>query len=139
LIIPCAKSEGETIRDVNIWDEPDEKTQLLEGSEMKAGTLNKLVTKLTSEKEPGIDYLDFTFSFHDSHSTTLSSLRVDIPFMKTFLMTYQSFATPQKLLSKLIERYPFYTHTHTHAHIFGPCSFNSASLACISHSIFHQN
>ena len=29
----------------------------------------------------------------------------DIEFVKTFLLTYQSYATPDKLLRKLIERY----------------------------------
>lgn len=27
-------------------------------------------------------------------------------FVKTFLMTYQSFCTPQKLFEKLMQRYP---------------------------------
>ena len=30
---------------------------------------------------------------------------VDLEFVKTFLFTYQAFATPDKLLKKLIERY----------------------------------
>lgn len=33
------------------------------------------------------------------------SLHSDLEFVKTFLLTYQSFATPDKLLRKLIERY----------------------------------
>ena len=32
-------------------------------------------------------------------------LTVDLEFVKTFLFTYQAFATPEKLLKKLIERY----------------------------------
>ena len=33
------------------------------------------------------------------------ALFLDIEFVKTFLLTYQSYATPDKLLRKLIERY----------------------------------
>lgn len=77
------EEHGETIRDVNIWEEPDDdKTQIHEpNGELRAGTLNKLVTKLTGEKE------------------------ADMVFLKSFMMTYQSFTTPEKLLSKLIERF----------------------------------
>ncbi|KYQ96865.1 Ras guanine nucleotide exchange factor [Tieghemostelium lacteum] len=73
---------------VNIWDEPVEnihiekvKTDDIEEEVVKSASLNKLVEKLT----------------HDS--------KMDLQFVKTFLMTYQSFCTPEKLLTKLIQRY----------------------------------
>ncbi|KAJ6230896.1 ras guanine nucleotide exchange factor i-related [Anaeramoeba flamelloides] len=72
-------------RDVNIWDEgPDsENNIIIENELIKAGTLNKLIEKLTPpDRQKG--YPDY---------------------MKTFLMCYQSFTTPQQVLSKLIERY----------------------------------
>lgn len=48
---------------------------------IRAATLNKLVEILTSEKN------------------------YDTPFMKTFMLTYQSFTTPPLLLEKLLQRY----------------------------------
>ncbi|KAL6058729.1 Ras guanine nucleotide exchange factor A, variant 2 [Balamuthia mandrillaris] len=48
---------------------------------IQAASLNKLVETLTSEKH------------------------ADQSFIKTFLMTYRTFTTPEKLLMKLIERY----------------------------------
>lgn len=49
--------------------------------QVKAGTLNKLVERLTSAK--GHDYM----------------------YVKTFLLTYQSFTTPTMFFQKLEERY----------------------------------
>ena len=49
--------------------------------QVKAGSLNRLVEYLTHEKF------------------------LNIPFMKCFLMTYSTFTTAEKLLSKLMERY----------------------------------
>ncbi len=55
LILPSLPDEEE---DVNIWDEPEHANILIDtkqGSEgaLKAGSLNKLVGKLTSEESPG--------------------------------------------------------------------------------------
>ncbi|GAM22778.1 hypothetical protein SAMD00019534_059530 [Acytostelium subglobosum LB1] len=75
---------------VNIWDEPPENivvetTRNAEDDQdeevVKWGTLNKLVETLT----------------HGS--------KVDQQFLKTFMMTYQSFCSPEKLLGKLEQRY----------------------------------
>lgn len=52
--------------------------------QVKAGTLNKLVERLTSAK---------------SH---------DYMYVKTFLLTYQSFSTPSRFFQKLEERYDMY-------------------------------
>ena len=42
---------------------------------------------------------------HTHTHTHTHTVLTDIEFVKTFLYTYQSFATPDKLLRKLIERY----------------------------------
>eukprot|EP01132_Coremiostelium_polycephalum_P005608 gene5608-6979_t len=81
---------------VPIWEEPPENifVEMVRNPEddqdeevVKFGSFNKLVETLT----------------HDS--------KVDLQFLKTFLMTYQSFCTPENLLNKLIQRYnvPKYT------------------------------
>lgn len=75
--------------DVNIWMEPEENIVVErlrngEGEEeevVKAGSFNKLVERLTPVQKH------------------------DMQFVKTLLMTYQSFATPEKLLTKLIQRF----------------------------------
>lgn len=53
--------------------------------EIKAATLNKLVERMAT---------------HQSND-----FAVAVNFMKTFLMTYKSFTTPEKLLNKLLQRY----------------------------------
>lgn len=71
--------------DVPFWDEVDD-SNVIYGEErdgmktVQAGTLNKLVENLTNEKQH------------------------DMTYVKTFLLTYQSFTTPEKLLDKLIQR-----------------------------------
>ncbi|KAJ6253035.1 ras guanine nucleotide exchange factor i-related [Anaeramoeba flamelloides] len=73
--------------DINVWDElPDCEENFLPPTNdenqcpVKAGTLNKLIEKLTSTK-------------------------VSPRFLYVFLMTYQSFTTPWKLLYKLFQRF----------------------------------
>jgi len=79
--------------DVNIWTEFDITANVKnewisdEGSKTgryvpRAGTLNKLVESLTQDKQYDISR-----------------------FTKTFLLTYQSFTNPWKLMEKLIQRY----------------------------------
>ncbi|KJE88700.1 hypothetical protein CAOG_000298 [Capsaspora owczarzaki ATCC 30864] len=76
--------------EVNIWDEgPDSDANILletqpdsEGNrQVRAASFNKLVERLTDSK------------------------MADLKFVKTFLLTYQSFTSPERLLQKLIERY----------------------------------
>ncbi|EGC29981.1 hypothetical protein DICPUDRAFT_90265 [Dictyostelium purpureum] len=75
---------------VNIWDEPKENIFLervrinsngIEEFEVKYGTLNKLIERLTL---PGV---------------------YDENYVNIFLLTYHSFCTSKKLLKKLIERF----------------------------------
>jgi len=75
--------ERDDSADQNIWESGLTLSEAMEGrpEAVRAGTFNQLVTRLTSAKA------------------------TDISFLKTFLMTYQSFATPRKLLIKLIQRY----------------------------------
>eukprot|EP01114_Cavostelium_apophysatum_P012167 TRINITY_DN269_c0_g2_i3.p1 TRINITY_DN269_c0_g2~~TRINITY_DN269_c0_g2_i3.p1 ORF type:complete len:1067 (+),score=282.01 TRINITY_DN269_c0_g2_i3:478-3201(+) len=75
-----------------IWeDEPDDEEHVMldkddNGAErLKAGSLNKLVERLTSDKTEGnLGFLKFT---------------------KNFLTTYRSFTTPHELFGKLVLRY----------------------------------
>ena len=74
----------ESVDDVPIWSEPTDPSVVnivVDGEEVKSGTLNKLVERLTS------------------------SQMMDIKFRDTFVLTYRSFTTPEMLLEKLIQRY----------------------------------
>ncbi|KAJ3450658.1 ras guanine nucleotide exchange factor i-related [Anaeramoeba flamelloides] len=83
------EEDDEEFQDINIWDEPeDNKGNILFNSKgdnkqenLKGATLNKLIEKLTGSET---EYLDF------------------IPI---FLMTYQSFTSPGRFLSKLFQRF----------------------------------
>eukprot|EP01137_Pigoraptor_chileana_P008598 Opistho-2@55665 len=75
---------------VNIWDEgPDSDSNIVFEKEtdadgyrpVLAASFNKLVERMTDGKN------------------------VDVKFVKTFVLTYQSFTTPEKLLEKLTERF----------------------------------
>lgn len=75
-------------KDVNIWQEPvtgnitwSDKPQDNEPKSIHSASLNKLVENLTSPANP------------------------NMTFLKTFLLTYTTFTTAEKLLHKLIERY----------------------------------
>ena len=65
-----------------------------------AASLNQLVIALTTPTTT-------------SATTTEALLNDDLEYFKTFMLTYQSFTTPEKLLQKLIERSTcsFITHT----------------------------
>ncbi len=58
---------------------------------IKAATLNKLVEQLTQEKDYG--------------TVRMTLIIVDVEFQRAFLMTYQSFTTPERLLQKLMQRF----------------------------------
>ena len=82
---------GTVVQERNIWEEPaDSPANITFASEgegvVAAASLNKLIERLTTAEDASesTNYLDF---------------------MKTFILTYQSFTTPTDLLKKLIERY----------------------------------
>ncbi|KAJ6237264.1 guanine nucleotide exchange factor [Anaeramoeba flamelloides] len=87
--IDLLSEEGESlVNDLNIWDEPEDNEENFLPPQNKqdqypfyAVTLNKLIEKITS----------------------ISGMKPR--FLYVFLMTYQSFTTPGKLLYKLFQRY----------------------------------
>jgi hypothetical protein len=82
--------ENKVDDEVDVWAEPKEGTLVYDMNAaveegglrpVRAGTLNRLVEKLTDEVMP------------------------DLNFLPTFLLTYRSFTTPKKLLEKLKQRF----------------------------------
>ena len=64
----------------SIWSEKPDSVVLAPDGSVKAASVNQLILRLTSTE-------------------------TDLDFLKTFLMTYQSFIRPARLLAKLIERF----------------------------------
>lgn len=65
---------------VNIWEETGKDNFIMDGDDVKAASLNQVVVLLTSQ-------------------TT------EMSFVKTILLTYPSFTSAERLLSKLVERF----------------------------------
>jgi len=97
------EEDPESSEDMNIWEEPEEDNIIwytppnTTKNLIKAATLNKLVEQLTQER----DY--------------------DTEFQRAFLMTYQSFTTPERLLQKLMQRFqvPEKRHSNNEPEIRG--------------------
>ena len=80
------QEEEEENEEVDIWQEPADRVRYEVDndpkSNVKCGSFNKLVELLTGE-------------YNVSHPE----------YLPTFLLTYQSFSTPEKLLQKLVQRF----------------------------------
>jgi hypothetical protein len=75
-------SRDEQLKDEgsSVWSERLDTVVLAPDGSIKAASVNQLILKLTSTE-------------------------TDLDFLKTFLMTYQSFIRPARLLAKLVERF----------------------------------
>ena len=95
------------MRHVVMFDPPEgEKSISGPGPLIKAGTIHKLVERLTYHEYAGrysesVDIL-CTLCKHPSSSYFIFS---DPNLVRTFLMTYRSFCQPSELLDLLVERY----------------------------------
>ena len=97
---------------MNIWEEAEgpEMIQFTPSVDpsintVSAGTLNKLVVQLTNEKGEGSTQCTTAFYSSLTKEELLTTrILIDLDFVKTFLLTYQSFTTAFVLLRKLIER-----------------------------------
>ena len=84
-LIQVKASEGKNTREVDIWDEETDNGKNIVFDEkdktIKAATLNQMVIRLTDPRTS------------------------DVEFRKAFISTFQSFASPDELFTKLIQRY----------------------------------
>jgi len=69
---------------------------------IRAASWPKLIERLTFEVYPGA-LIDICFCLRDLTFRRRSN--ADTDFVKTFLMTYRSFSSPDKLLNSLRDRY----------------------------------
>jgi len=87
----------------SVQDEPD-------ANEISCGTLNALVTAITSVKTLSTKHTVPTKASMKSGAGSSRApvllLLTDPAYEKAFLLTYQSFTTPFTLLEKFIQRYP---------------------------------
>lgn len=92
---------------MQIWDEPEE-GNILFADEKEASATGDGAGMLSPPQSPN--------AYEKTRQVKAASLnrlivllapeeKHDIEYLKTFLLTYQSFTTPQKLLQKLIQRY----------------------------------
>ena len=116
LSMPRPTSRAFKFHDLPFFDEEDEDTdELILTNEngvtiVKAGTVDKLIARLTYEKHPGTPahaLAPIDCRMLAAHEDRSSLPPPDPSYLSAFLLTYQSFTTPGYLLDKLIERYPF--------------------------------
>ena len=98
--------------EMDIWSEPPDEEGVnvmhTELGKIRAGTLNKLVERLTSPTHAGM------FRLLQPLLIVFSHLCTDLKFMKTFMTTYRSFCSPDILLHKIMQRYPTSPTSHLH-------------------------
>ena len=98
--------------DCNIWQEPEGDLYLVymedDKKQIKAATLNKLVVKMTSDTDFGTTF-DRRCQCRQCRCCCAnrcgSLCLADQSFVDMLLMTYKSFTTPDKMLTKIIQRF----------------------------------